>query len=617
MRMPSTAAGDAVPAGGQPAPAQGRLARLGTGARGIPALARQHWLFTVLLTAGLVLRVLAQIAYRPALIYIDSTKYLLGAYPGDDPPGYQLVLKPLLALGNLDEIAAIQHLFGLAMAVTLYLVLLRRGAPRWLSALATAPVLLDAYQVQIEQTIMPDVMFEVLMVAGVAALLWRRTPTPWLTITAGLALGASATARQIGEIFILPALGYLLIVVPGWRARLKQAVLLCVAFALPILAASFRDYINPQLHSFSLAPYSSGTIYGRLAYAADCATLKLPAYEQELCPNAQQRQLGPDQLDHGPSSPIKGYAATSLSPFDRRILTQNVTVLEQLCHSATPTLCGQVTGNFDHRVLAQQPLRVAGSIARDTLKMFALGRTTSPGDPSITRWQFQTHYPQYPPYIVISHGTFVFGTFNRYGAEEQIGTGSDFRGANPAVVKPLASFLRGYQSHGGYTPGPLFAFTVLAGLAGSLAALRRRSSPAQRATALACLLFFATGVLALLSSDVFEFNWRYQLPALVTLPPAAALAVTLLLRRRSPAAAGGEVVPDPLETGHRSHDDQAERDQDHQRHPGAGLLQQDARDGCADDEGGQDAETAGHPVRLAAGHQPGDEGREGAGQIGG
>src|SRR5690348_14189754 len=98
MRMPSTAAGDAAPARGQPAPAQGRLTRLRTGARGVPALARQHWLFTALLAAGLVLRVLAQIAYRPALIYIDSTKYLLGAYPGDDPPGYQLVLKPVLAL---------------------------------------------------------------------------------------------------------------------------------------------------------------------------------------------------------------------------------------------------------------------------------------------------------------------------------------------------------------------------------------------------------------------------------------------------------------------------------------------------------------------------------------
>src|SRR6516164_4503046 len=413
MRMPSTAAGDAAPARGQP-PAQRRLARLWAGARRIPVLARQHWLFTIVLTAGLVLRILAQVAYRPALLYIDSTKYLLGAYPGDDPTGYQFVIKPVLVLGNLNLIVAIQHLLGLAMAVTLYAVLLRRGAPRWLAALATAPVLLDAYQLQIEQNIMPDVMFEALIVVGLAALLWRRTPSPWLIITAGLTLGASATARQVGEIFILPAAAYLLIVVPGWRSRLKQAGVLCVAFALPILAASFRDYINPQLHSFSLAPYSSGTIYGRLADAADCATLKLPAYEQELCPNAQQRQLGPDQLDHGPSSPIKGYAATSLSPFDRRILAQNVTVLEQLCHSATPTLCGQVTGNFDHRVLEQQPLRVVGSIARDTLKMFALNRVTEPGDVPLSRWQFHAYYPQFPPYVVIQNGTLVFGTYNHY-----------------------------------------------------------------------------------------------------------------------------------------------------------------------------------------------------------
>jgi hypothetical protein len=624
MRMPMTAAGDAAPASGQPDPQAGLLARLWQRARQAPALARQHWLFTVLLTAGLVLRVLTQIAYRPALLYIDSTKYLLNAYPGDDPPGYQLALKPVLALGSLDLIALIQHLLGLGMAVAIYLLLLRRGVPRWLAALATAPVLLDAYQLQIEQNVMPDVMFEALIVTGVVALLWRATPSPWLIAVAGLALGTSATARQIGEIFILPALGYLLIVTKGWRPRLKQAGLLCLAFVLPILAASYRNYADPQLHSFSLAPYSSGSIYGRMAESANCATLRLPSYERPLCPDATQKLLlGPDGLDHNTKSPIKGLWIPRLSTADYQTLKQlcpkpaQVTVGGQVQYRVVASMCGQVTSDFDRRVVKQQPLNVLASIGKDTLKMFALGRTTSTGDPSITRWQFQTHYPQYPPYVVISHGTFVFGTFNRYGVEEQIGTGSDFRGANPAVVKPLASFLRGYQSHGGYTPGPLFAFTVLAGLAGSLAALRRRSSPAQRATALACLLFFTTGVLALLSSDVFEFNWRYQLPALVTLPPAAALAVTLLLRRRSPAAAGGEVVPDPLETGHRRHDDQAERDQDHQRHPGAGLLQQDARDDRADDEGGQDAQAAGHAVRLAAGHQPGDEGREGAGEVGG
>jgi Dolichyl-phosphate-mannose-protein mannosyltransferase len=636
MRMPMTAAGEVVP-GGQPGPRAGRLARLRQQARQVPALTRQHWLFAVLLTAGLVLRILTQLAYRPALLYIDSTKYLLNAYPGDDPPGYQLVLKPVLVLGSLDLVAVLQHLLGLGMAVGIYLLLLRRGVPRWLAALATAPVLLDAYQLQIEQNVMPDVMFEALIVAALVALLWRASPSRWLIVVAGLALGTSATARQIGEIFILPALGYLLIVTPGWRLRLKQAGLLCLAFVLPILAASYRNYADPQLHSFSLAPYASGSIYGRMAEAANCATLRLPSYERPLCPDATQKLLlGPDGLDHNIKSPIKGLWIPRLSTADYQTLKQlcpkpeQVTLGGQVQYRVVASMCGQVTSDFDRRVVKQQPLNVLASIGKDTLKMFALGRVTSSGDPSITRWQFQTYYPQYPPYIVISHRAFVFGTFNRYGVEEQIGTGSDFRGGSPAVIKPLASFLRGYQSHGGYTPGPLFAFTVLAGLAGSLAALRRRASPTQRAAAalvppprsapapaLACLLFFATGVLALLSSDVFEFNWRYQLPALVTLPPAAALAVTLLLRRRSPVAAGGEVIPDPLETGHRRHDDQAERHQDHQRHPGAGLLQQDARGDRANDEGGQDAQAAGHPVRLAAGHQPGDEGREGAGQIGG
>ncbi len=622
MRMPMTATGDAVPAPGQPGRPAGPLARLRCQARHAPALARQHWLFTALLAAGLVLRVLTQVAYRPALLYIDSTKYLLNAYPGDDPPGYQLALKPVLALGSLDLIPVIQHLLGLGMAVALYLVLLRRGAPRWLAALATAPVLLDAYQLQIEQNVMPDVMFEALIVTGLAALLWRLTPSPWLVVVAGLALGASATARQIGEIFILPAAGYLLIVTPGWRPRAKHAALLCLAFALPIAGASYRNYADPQLHSFSLAPYASGSIYGRMAEAANCATLRLPGYERPLCPDAtQKRLLGPDGLDHNPASPIRGNWIPGLSTADYQAMkqlcpkTEAVTAGTGVRGRVVASMCGRATSQFDRQVLKQQPLNVLASIGRDTLKMFALARTAGTGDPPIARWQFQAYYPQYPPYIVISHGAFVFGTFNHEGAEEQIGTSADLRGGHPAVAGPLASFLRGYQRGGGYTPGPLLAFAVLAGLAGSLAALRRRAAPARRAAALACLLFFATGVAALLSSDVFEFNWRYQLPALITLPPAAALALTLLLRRGSPA--GGEVVPDPLEPGHRRHDDQAERQQDHQRHPGAGLLQEDARGDRADDEGGQDSQAAGHPVRLAAGHQPGDEGREGAGQVGG
>jgi hypothetical protein len=50
-------------------------------------------------------------------------------------------------------------------------------------------------------------------------------------------------------------------------------------------------------------------------------------------------------------------------------------------------------------------------------------------------------------------------------------------------------------------------------------------------------------------SDVFQFSWRYQLPALVTLPPAGALGIAALvtyLTRRSgrPAAEQRTELPE-------------------------------------------------------------------------
>ncbi|HYB86338.1 MAG TPA: phospholipid carrier-dependent glycosyltransferase [Streptosporangiaceae bacterium] len=519
--MPTTAAGQPVPAsrgwlGWATAPAQ-RLAalprwlaalpgRLMALARRTPALAREHWLLALLLAAGLVLRTAAQIAYRPALFYIDSMKYLFGAYPGNDPPGYQILIKPVLAVADPSLIAAIQHVLGLAMAVVLYVVLLRRGVPRWLAALATAPVLLDAYQLQIEQTIMPDVMFEACIVAGLAALLWQPRPRTALIVTGGLFLGASATARQVGEIFILPALAYLLVALPNWRRRLIQCAVVCAAFAVPILAASFRNEV--AIHRFALAPYSGGSIYGRMAAAADCATLKLPSYERALCPPPRLQRNGPDWLDHQVGSPIKSFQAPAA-------LTN-----------------GAVVSNFTHRVLLQQPGRVLAAIGKDALKLYAVDRVTAPGDTSVSRWQFQPSYPQYPPYMTIFSGQVLFRSFSSTGQVRWIWSAQEFGGGSPVVARPLAAFLHAYQVDGGYTPGPLLALMTLAGLAGTLSLVRRRATPAQRHAAQACLLTFTAAAAVLLISDAFEFSWRYQLPALITLPPAAALAITALFIHR-------------------------------------------------------------------------------------
>ena len=73
---------------------------------------------------------------------------------------------------------------------------------------------------------------------------------------------------------------------------------------------------------------------------------------------------------------------------------------------------------------------------------------------------------------------------------------------------------------------------MVTGLAGSAVLVRRRwrSDPATRSLALACLLCFTSAAAVLLVSDLFEFSWRYQLPALVTLVPAGALGIAVILR---------------------------------------------------------------------------------------
>src|SRR5215469_16922250 len=177
-------------------------------------LLRTHWIASLVIAAGLVLRLLAQVAYHPALLYVDSLKYLYGAWPAADPLGYKLILQPILLVGDLGTVAAIQHLVGLAMAVAIYALLVRRGLPRWLGAIAIAPVLLDAYQIQMEQTIMPDVWFEAFVVAGLVLLLWWQEPSVGVVIGCGLIFGASATIRQIGEVLVLPVLLYLAAATP-------------------------------------------------------------------------------------------------------------------------------------------------------------------------------------------------------------------------------------------------------------------------------------------------------------------------------------------------------------------------------------------------------------------
>ncbi len=422
---------------------------------------RRHWPFGCLLAAGLALRAGALIAYRPALAYIDTARYLGDDKHGLDPLGYTyLLLRPvLLAGGGLAGVAVVQHLLGLAMAACLYALVLESGAGRWLAALAAAPVLLDAYQVQAEQMIMPDVLFEALIVAAMALLLWR--PSPGLArLACGAALlGVSATVRQVGEVLILPLLAYVLAVAPGWRQRGAWSATALAVFALPVVAYMALSAVVLG-NGFRLSNMDDAYLYGRLAHAADCATLRVPGYARPLCPApATAAALGVDGLATNPASAVFRY----LPP---------------------PGISrGTATRRFDEAVITQQPLRVAGDIAGDAIKVFALTRDTAQGDTPVSRWQFQ----------------------RRAGV-------------------PLTDALREYQLHGGFTPGPLLLALLFLGTAGVFAPNR------DRAHALGCLLATGLGTAAVLGADLYEFSWRYQLPALVTLPAAGALGAAALVR---------------------------------------------------------------------------------------
>ena len=476
-----------------------RLRGLLMAARTAPA--RRHWLFTIVFCAGLSLRILTQVAYGPALVYIDSYRYLHGD-SSLDPLGYLVLLWPLQHAGGLAAVAVAQHILGLGMALALYSVLLRRGMWRWAAALATAPVLLDGYQLQAEQTIMPDVLFEALIVAGLTLLLWRRHPGAWPVGLAALALGVAVDVRQVGEVLIVPALA-LLLVRAIRRQRLAESALFAVGFTIPVLIYMMVQFAVSG--HFTFTQRDSYAFYGRAAAAADCVTLRLPPDERILCPSPQVvATMGIDGLVGDPAGPLLSYQPPP-----------GMTI-------------AAMADRFELAVVMQQPMAVANAIHGDFIKLFALTRNTAPGDMPISRWQFQTAYPTYPPLITL-----------RYVASIRPG------GGQPSVIRPLAEALRDYQLHGGYTPGPLLAVAALAGLAGScmLGFLRRERT----ATATACLLTTATAIILLLASDAYEFSWRYQLPALVLLPPAGILgaaAIATAMHSAAPKRAGAPGLND-------------------------------------------------------------------------
>jgi hypothetical protein len=467
-------------------------------------LVRRHWAFGGLLLLGLGIRIVVQFAYRPALIFPDSRGYLLAARPlttlEQRPNAYSIYLAPFLHLSRaLAWMVAGQHVLALASAVAIYLLLVRRGVRPWLAALGTAPLLLDASQVYLEQFIMADTLANVLLVAGVVLLLWLRSTQPiWVVFIAGLLLGMSTATRVAGIAVVLVAAGYVVLMPAPVRRRLIALAAIVVGAALPV--AGYMTAYNHEHGSFALSGDNGVMLYGRVSQFVDCAKITLPEYERQLCPTEPvDKRQPPDFYSWGPKSPAYHINRTG--------------VPKSMSND-------DLAGNFAKRAMRQQKRAFVGSIVDNIADTFLPPRGGHADFTDRDRWLPASTYPLF--------GVNPFETTRKYDHTA------------PVASPSLAKFLHGY-GRVVVTPGPLLLATlVLALVAGFGVGRARRSGQRLRCLALALAGFGPVCVSAISAFSTL----RYQQPAVVFFPAAAALAITALIRNSA-----GSADPAPTDDG--------------------------------------------------------------------
>ena len=155
----------------------------------------RHRLFAAAFGLGLVVRLITMLGFPPAIWFGgDSASYLSTALyhaPGTSRlSGYGFVLFLLKPFHSFAVVTAVQHLMGLAVGVMIYALLRRYGLPGWGATLAALPVLLDAYQIELEHEILPSATFGFLVMVAITLTLWWRRDRPlWATVAAGIRAG--------------------------------------------------------------------------------------------------------------------------------------------------------------------------------------------------------------------------------------------------------------------------------------------------------------------------------------------------------------------------------------------------------------------------------------------
>jgi len=469
----------------------------------------RHRLFALAFGLGVVLRAITMVGFQPAIWFGgDSASYLSSALrlaPGTSRlSGYGLMLRLLRPFHSFAVVVAVQHLLGLAMAVLIYLLLRRYRLPAWGATLAAAPVLLSAYQIQLEHEILPSATFGFLVLLAITLTLWWRGRRPlWATVAAGLALAAAATFWPVGLPMLILFLAYLVLRRAGWRAVTATAA----AAALPL--AGYLMWFNSTYHHTAFT-YSDGIyLWSRTMTFANCAVIEPPASERPLCPDQP-----PGQRPAASSFIWEDDSPLNRVPGKKFSVSKNALAL-----------------SFARRAIVAQPLDYLGAVAHDGALAFSWN---IPDHPSVQMtWRYEFAYATQswdsPSQTVVGRHT-VTSDRLAYGGQ-----------ASTRAVGPFAGWMRGYQRFV-YLRGTLLGVLLLAGLAG-IARFGRRGEIRRLDGWGGPGLYpwLASAALLLVPVMTADYSERYVLIAV----PVACLAAALAFAGPGPVTGGEPAAAGP------------------------------------------------------------------------
>jgi Dolichyl-phosphate-mannose-protein mannosyltransferase len=467
------------------------------GAGDVRSLAVRTWsghrLFIIVLIPAVLLRADAELGYRWQAWFNDSFQYLLNTVHFQLDPtrvsGYSIGLKILQPFHSYALITILQHLMGLAVAVMMYALARRFGAPAWLATLATVPVLYDGFEIELEHLIMSDVPFLFLLTLATLLVLWDRSgPSLRTCVAVGLLLGIADCVRSVALPLLAVFAVYMIIRRFGWR---KVAVTI-VACLIPVSGYAAVFYLEHG--QFAMQDASGVFVYARVMTFADCSKMRVPVNELWLCDTTPPAQRPVDQE----------YVWASQSPLNRFPPSKFSRVPNSLAE------------DFAIRAIEAQPLDYAKAVFADTWRAFAWKRHVFPNAQTYDEYVFG---PKRTP--IPSWDRARLGKYDSYAAAYVQGN------PNTQVVDPFAAIIRGYQRYV-WLPGTVYGLILLAGLGGIVLAWRRIGGEA-------LLPWAISFALIIIPAATTEFDYRYVLPAV----PFGCLAAAIAF---SPGTAGGRLV---------------------------------------------------------------------------